>query len=103
MGISKKEVEYVARLARLKLTADEVKLLGKQLDGILSYIDKLKEISVEGIWPTTHVLPLKNVFREDRVNSSLSLEDVLRNAPGKKQGFFKVPPVLEEKGPDRNI
>lgn len=89
------DVEYIARLARLNLNAEEIKLLEKQLEGILSYIDKLKEVNIEGVSPTTHVLPLKNIFREDEVKPSLACEDVLKNAPSKKDGFFKVPPILK--------
>lgn len=91
------DVEYVARLARLKLNTAEVELLGKQLESVLSYINVLKEVNIEGVPPTTHVLPLKNIFREDEVKPSLASEDVLKNAPRKKGGFFKVPPILKQK------
>lgn len=91
----KLDVEYVARLARLKLTSAEIELLGKQLGDILSYIDKLKEVDVEGILPTSHALLLKNIFREDKITPSLDCQEVLGNAPGKKGDFFKVPPILK--------
>lgn len=91
------DVKYIARLARLKLNAAEIKLLEKQLEGVLSYINKLKEVSIEGVAPTTHVLPLKNVFREDEVKPSAACEDLLKGAPGKKDSFFKVPPILKQK------
>ncbi len=89
------DVRYVARLARLKLTPEEIKLLGRQLEDILSYIDKLKEVNIKNVQPTTHVLPLKNVFREDKIEPSSDCQEVLGNAPSKKEGFFKVPPILK--------
>lgn len=88
------DVRYVARLARLRLNTEEIELLGKQLDDILSYIDKLKEVNIEGVQPTTHVVGLKNVFREDKIELSSDSEDVLKGAPSKKDRFFKVPPIL---------
>lgn len=95
MKISKKDVEYVAKLARLKLSEEEKEKFTNQLDQILKYVDKLNELDTEKVKPTSHVLPLKNVFRKDKVGKSLKVEKALENAPEKARGFFKVPKVIE--------
>ncbi|HOX09359.1 MAG TPA: Asp-tRNA(Asn)/Glu-tRNA(Gln) amidotransferase subunit GatC [Candidatus Omnitrophota bacterium] len=98
MGIKDDKVKYVARLARLKLTDDEVSLIAKQLDGILGYVDKLKErldISKDTP-PMSHPNAASNPFREDRVRASSPVESVLSNAPQKKGNFIKVPRIIEE-------
>ena len=89
------DVRYVARLARLRLNTEEIKLLGKQLEDILNYIDKLKEVDIKGVQPTTHVVGLKNVFREDKIVPSSDSAEVLKGAPSQKDRFVKVPPVLK--------
>lgn len=91
----KMDVAYVAKLARIALTDKDIKLLGKQLDDILDYIGKLKEVDTKTTEPTSHVLPLKNVYRNDEVKPSFPLDEVLKNAPSKEAGFFKVPKVIE--------
>ncbi len=96
MKITLKEVEHVARLARLELTAEEKERMRAQLDSILSYIDKLNELDTSAVEPTSHVLPMTNVFREDEVMPSLSQEEVLVNAPDRHELFFRVPRILEE-------
>ncbi|HEA47149.1 MAG TPA: Asp-tRNA(Asn)/Glu-tRNA(Gln) amidotransferase subunit GatC [bacterium] len=93
--ITKKDVEYVAKLARLKLSEKEKEKFTKQLDQILKYVDKLNELDTKKVKPTSHVLPLKNVFREDKIKKSLEVEKTLENAPEKARGFFKVPKVIE--------
>ncbi|MDP8298934.1 MAG: Asp-tRNA(Asn)/Glu-tRNA(Gln) amidotransferase subunit GatC [Candidatus Tantalella remota] len=95
--ITKETVEYVARLSRLSLDESETDRFRGQLEGILDYIEQLKEVDTEGTLPTTHVLPsMKNVFREDKLTPSLSNDDALANAPSKKDGFFKVPRVIKD-------
>lgn len=93
--ITKQDVEYVAKLARLKLSEKEKEKFAKQLDQILKYVDKLNESDTEKVKPTSHVLPLKNVFRKDKIGKSLKVEKVLENAPEKTRGFFKVPKVID--------
>jgi len=93
--ITKKEVEYVARLARLRLTEEEKEKYTKQLGDILKYIDKLKELDTDKVEPTSHVLGLSNVFREDRVKPSLQQEEILANAPEVEASHFKVKKVIE--------
>jgi aspartyl-tRNA(Asn)/glutamyl-tRNA(Gln) amidotransferase subunit C len=95
MKITKKEVEYVARLARLELSEEEKKKFTEQLSQVLTYINKLNELNTEKVRPTSHVLPLTNVFREDKVKRSLPQEAVLSGAPSKAKGHFKVPKIIE--------
>jgi len=89
------DIEYVAHLARLHLTADEEKKLGAQLDGILGYIEKLKELDVTGVEPTAHAVPMVNVTRADEIRPSLPHDDALRNAPKQANGLFIVPKIVE--------
>ena len=89
------DIEYVAKLARIELGPKEKKKLGKQLGDILAYIEKLKELKVDKVEPISHVLPLKNVFRQDKLKPSLSVDKVLQNAPEKGANFFKVPRIIE--------
>ena len=95
MKISREEVEHVAKLARLRLTEEEKEKFGKQLNRILEYVEKLNELNTEKVESTSHVVPLKNVLREDEVQPSLPVEDVLSNAPDKKGNYFKVPRIIE--------
>ncbi|MCF6093973.1 Asp-tRNA(Asn)/Glu-tRNA(Gln) amidotransferase subunit GatC [Microaerobacter geothermalis] len=95
MAISKKEVEHVANLARLNLTDEEKETFTKQLDAILEFANKLNELDTEYVEPTSHVLPISNVLREDEDRPSLPVEDVIKNAPDHEDGLIKVPAVLE--------
>ena len=79
--ISREEVQHVARLARLALTDEELERMREQLDAILAYIDKLRELDVEGVEPTSHAVPLVNVMRDDEITPVLSQEAALANAP----------------------
>ena len=93
--IERKDVMNIAKLSRLSLTDEEVGLYSSQLNGILQYVEKLKELDTEGIDPTSHVLDLRNVMREDKAVPSLPVEDVLKNAPDRKDGFYRVPRIIE--------
>lgn len=95
MSIQVKDVEYVAKLARLNLSEEERETFTGQLNAILQYADKLNELNTDDVEPTTHVLHLSNVMREDVVKESLFQEKVFRNAPEEEDGQFKVPAVLE--------
>ncbi len=88
-------IHYVARLARIALTPEEERTLGAQLDPILGYIAKLKEVDVAGVEPTAHAFPLVNVMRPDVVEPSLTQEEVLRNAPAHAGGLFIVPKIVD--------
>lgn len=89
------EIERVALLARLKLAEGEKELFSKQLDSILQYIDKLNELDTKDAEPTSHVLPMKNIFREDRIIPSLSKDHALLNAPDGAGDFYRVPKIIE--------
>ena len=96
MAITLKDVEHVANLARLEFSDEEKKTLMNQLNRILDYMEKLNELDTSKVEPLSHVIPLTNVFREDKVKPSLSVSDVLKNAPAKTEKFFKVPKVIEQ-------
>jgi len=93
--ITAKDVQYVADLARVHLKPDEVDRLTVDLEKILEYIEKLNALDVSDIQPTSHVLPLQNVHRPDRVRPSLSQEEALKISVENKEGGFKVPKVIE--------
>ncbi|WP_256761251.1 Asp-tRNA(Asn)/Glu-tRNA(Gln) amidotransferase subunit GatC [Cohnella sp. WQ 127256] len=95
MSITIKDVEHVANLARLELSEVEKEQFAGQLNAILKYAEKLNQLDTDGITPTSHVLPLANVMREDIVKPSWPIEKVLLNAPEEEDGQFKVPAVLE--------
>lgn len=94
MSITLKDVEYVAKLAKLKLSENEKKRFQKELDRIIRYIDQLNQVDTENVSPTSHVVPMENVLREDKVKSFLTQEEALANAPDKKDGYFRVPKVI---------
>jgi len=95
MSITVKDVEHVANLARLTLSDEEKEKFTDQLNAILKYAEKLGELDTENVEPTTHVLPIVNVTREDENRPSWPIEKVLQNAPDEEDGQFKVPAVLE--------
>ena len=95
MKIDKSVVEHVAHLARLSLAPEEIELYTEQIDRILEYMDKLNSLDTTGIEPTTHAVPLGNVFRQDEVNHNFTVEESVGNAPERKGSFFKVPPIIE--------
>lgn len=96
MKISYEQVEHVARLARLALSREEKEKMRAQLDAILTYIDKLNQLDTSQTEPTSHVIPMTNVFREDKIHPSLSQEQALANAPDRQGALFRVPRILEE-------
>jgi aspartyl-tRNA(Asn)/glutamyl-tRNA(Gln) amidotransferase subunit C len=95
MKITRDVVEYVAHLGRLELEPHEIELYTLQVDRILEYMDKLNSLDTKDIEPTSHVVPVSCVLREDEVKSSFSIDDSTKNAPEKKGNFFKVPPIIE--------
>ena len=94
--ITRREVEQVARLARLELTEDEKETMTRQLDRILGYVAKLNELDTSQVEPTSHVIPMVNVMREDEPRASLSPNDALANAPDRAEAFFRVPRIIED-------
>ncbi|MEN2994124.1 MAG: Asp-tRNA(Asn)/Glu-tRNA(Gln) amidotransferase subunit GatC [Thermodesulfovibrio sp.] len=95
MKISKEQVKHIAMLSRLELSEKEIELYQQQLSRILDYVEKLSEIDTTSVEPTSHVIELKNVFREDEVKPSLSRDEVLRNAPDSTDKFFRVPKIID--------
>jgi aspartyl-tRNA(Asn)/glutamyl-tRNA(Gln) amidotransferase subunit C len=89
------DIEHVARLARLELTADEMSRLREQLGAILEHAAKVGEVAAEDVPPTAYAIPRSNVLRPDELKPSLSLEDVLANAPEREDDRFKVPRIVE--------
>ncbi|HAW60483.1 MAG TPA: Asp-tRNA(Asn)/Glu-tRNA(Gln) amidotransferase subunit GatB [Actinobacteria bacterium] len=94
MAITKKDVEHVAWLARLALTDEEKDMFTRQLSQILEHAGKIAELDTSKIPPTSHVLPMKNVFREDETRPCLSREEALSNAPAKERGMLKIPKII---------
>jgi aspartyl-tRNA(Asn)/glutamyl-tRNA(Gln) amidotransferase subunit C len=88
------EVEHVALLARLKLSAEEKEVFTSQLNAILEYMEKLNELDTRTIEPTFHMVPHHNTMREDGVKESLPQEVSLENAPDRSQGCFRVPKII---------
>jgi aspartyl-tRNA(Asn)/glutamyl-tRNA(Gln) amidotransferase subunit C len=96
MALTTKEVEHVARLARLRLSPDELEKMRAQLSNILEHIDMLKEVDVSDVPPTAQVTDLLNILRADEVRPSLPREDVLANAPDQQDGMFRVRAIFDE-------
>lgn len=92
--INLEQVRYIAHLARLELSPDEEEKFTQQLGRILSYVKKLRELDTANVTPTSHALPVKNVFREDKLSFSLSPEEALSNTPCRKDNWFKVPKIV---------
>ncbi|MFC0273192.1 Asp-tRNA(Asn)/Glu-tRNA(Gln) amidotransferase subunit GatC [Metabacillus herbersteinensis] len=93
--ISEEEVKHVANLARLAITEEEAQMFTKQLDAIITFAEQLNELDTENVEPTSHVLDIKNVMREDVAKKGLNIEEVVKNAPDHKDGYIRVPTILE--------
>ena len=89
------DVDHIMRLARLSLGEDEKAEFGRQLGGILDYVEKLNKLDTTDIEPTSHVLGMRNVMKEDIVKPSLETNDALMNAPDSADGFYRVPKIIE--------
>lgn len=94
--ITRDDVEHVARLARLDLSADEIELFTGQLADILAHAADIETLDVGDIPATSHPLPIVNVFRADEIRPSVDRDEVLGQAPAAESGQFRVPPVLGE-------
>lgn len=95
MKITSETVQYVAALAKLSVTEEEKQKVALDLDRILDYIETMNELDTEGVEPMSHVLPIKNVFREDEVTNGNDRDQLLQNAPKQKDGCFAVPKTVE--------
>ncbi|WP_152363529.1 Asp-tRNA(Asn)/Glu-tRNA(Gln) amidotransferase subunit GatC [Microlunatus speluncae] len=96
MALTADDVAALARLARIDLTQDELQHLAPQLDVILESVAKVSEVAADDVPPTSHALPLSNVFRADEVQRSLPRDEVLAGAPAAEQDRFRVPRILDE-------
>lgn len=95
MSISRDELKHIALLSRLELSDEEAELYTRHIGEILDYVDQLGKLDVEGVEPTSHAVPMKNIMREDTVEPGLPVEEVLKNAPDRQDRFFRVPRVTE--------
>lgn len=93
--ISDETIEYVGILAKLELSQEEKEQAKKDMANMLDYIDMLNELDTEGVEPMSHVFPVNNVFREDVVINGDDRENMLANAPDKKDGCYKVPKTFD--------
>ena len=96
MALTPSDVADLARLARIELTADELEHLAPQLEVILDSVARVSEVAAEDIEPTSHALPLTNVFRDDVLRPSLPRDEVLAGAPASELDRFRVPRILGE-------
>lgn len=97
MNIKEDKVRYIARLARIKLSEEEVKLFSHQLDDILAYVEKLNKLNIQKETPPmSHSHPPSNPWRADEVKPSVSSETALKNAPQRRGDFFQVPKIIED-------
>ncbi|MFC1559974.1 Asp-tRNA(Asn)/Glu-tRNA(Gln) amidotransferase subunit GatC [Candidatus Margulisiibacteriota bacterium] len=95
MAISKKDVDHVAKLARLGLTEVEKDLFAGQLSKILEHAETINKLDTEKVPPTSHALPMKNVLREDKVKGCEDVKSIISNAPEEEDNMFSVPRILE--------
>jgi aspartyl-tRNA(Asn)/glutamyl-tRNA(Gln) amidotransferase subunit C len=95
MPITREEVQRIALLARLRLTADEENQLTEQLGKILEYVAALQAVDTSGIEPMAHASTLVNTMRADRVTNQRNTEALLANAPAADDNFFQVPKIIE--------
>ena len=95
MKLTREDVARVALLARLRLLPEELDQLTAELQNILQYMDKLRELDTSEIEPFTHAVDISNVFREDVVTNTPNPDAILANAPAKAKTFFKVPKIIE--------
>ena len=93
--VSREDVLQVAHLARLALSDDEITRLQRELNRIMEHFAELQQLDTENVEPTSHPMPMTNVFREDQVQPSLSVDEVLRNAPDRCDEFFRVPRIVD--------
>ncbi len=96
MAVTRKDVEYIAKLARLEMNESEVENYTGQMNQILEYMDKLNELDTENVEPLSHPVENVNVFREDLLKNTTSREEALKNAPKADEEFFKVPKIINK-------
>lgn len=94
MKFNQEEIQHLSKLARISFDESESEVMGEDLAAVLDYVDELESAPTEGLTPISQISDLKNVTREDIIAESLTNEEVLKNAPGNKDGFFKVKKVF---------
>lgn len=95
MKITDKDLDYVARLARIHIDDEKKEKLTNDMEAVIKFADKLAELDTENIEPIAHALPVNNVFRKDEVIPSYDREALLKNAPEKDAGCYSVPKIVE--------
>jgi len=98
MGLDRKTVDHVARLARLDLSDAERDRMQAELTNILEHAERIQALDLDGVAPTSHAVPITNAMRLDEVKASLSQDDALANAPSAEDGRFRVPRIIEDAG-----
>lgn len=93
--ISQKDVEYVAKLARLSITDQEKEKYQGQIERILEYVSQLKAKNTDGVIPTAHPFDVSNVWREDEAKPFANIPGIFKNAPATEETFYKVKKVIE--------
>ena len=96
MELTRDEVRHVATLARLAMTDDDAAHFSRQLSQILTYVQTLNELDTSNVEPTSHAVPMANVWREDEVTPSCDRDAILANAPDQTGEFFRVPKIIAE-------
>lgn len=95
MSISREDVEHIALLSRLYLSEDEIERYREEMARILAYVEKIASLDTEDVPPTSHAIPLANVYREDTIATSLGNDVALTNAPDKEPPYFRVPRIVD--------
>lgn len=95
MSVTEKDVRYMADLARLQLSENEVKSFAQDMNKILGYMERLEELDTRNVEPLEHVIELESRLRKDKAEEPLSHEDALKNAPDADSDYFRVPKVIE--------
>ena len=95
MSVDTTTVRRIAHLARIAVAEDEVEHLKNELNGILAFVEQLREVNVEGVEPMTSVTPMAMKKREDVVDDGDIAEDIVKNAPAAEDHYFVVPKVVE--------
>ncbi len=95
MPLTPEQVAHIASLAKLSFSDEEKVQMAKELDAVLTYVEKLNELDTENVEPLSHTSELTNVMRSDEIKSSLPPDEAVDNAPDKQGSFFKVPKVIQ--------
>lgn len=95
MKITTEDVKHIASLSRLSLSDEETETFGSQLNTIIEYVEQLNSLNTGNTEPTSHVIPLNNIMRDDIPAVSLPVEDALKNAPDSTEKFYRVPKIIE--------